>query len=231
MEAMPLRSLGLFFAWSTFLSIVLVGHSTGINTKQWNEDKFIIYVGIERVSMQVCGWKSAPVDRHLHNQKQPWTRHESCPTPQFLFNYEALSCRKVVKNFLNLLVREEKNFHKWMSCLPACPCMGRYLCFEPVSRLLCVSIRLARAVTSALASPMATLQMLALASPSRRESVWGRKASCIWAAAKAPDGNRVRLSPAGEFGNRQSGAKQQTSDGNFWKKRFQVGTSKHGRSG
>ena len=50
-------------------------------------------------SMQVRGRKSAPVDRHLHDQKQPRTRHESCPTPQFLFNDEALSCRKVVKMF------------------------------------------------------------------------------------------------------------------------------------
>ena len=33
-------------------------------------------------------------------------------------------------------------------------CMGHYLCFEPVSRLLCVSMRLAWAVTSALASHM-----------------------------------------------------------------------------
>ena len=70
-----------------------------------------------------------------------------------LLNYEALSCPKRWQNFLNLFQSCEgrKSFDKRTSFLPAF--VGRYLCLEPLSRLLCLSMRLAWSVTSALAGP------------------------------------------------------------------------------
>ena len=69
--AMPSRCLGLLFALWTFLSLVLVGQSTGENTKQWNEDEFIIYFDIERLpckfvdenqrpSIDICTIRNSP---------------------------------------------------------------------------------------------------------------------------------------------------------------------------
>ena len=125
-------------------------------TKQWNEDKFFIYFDIERFPCRFVDENQRPSIDICTIRNSPATRHESCPTPQFLFNYEALSCRKVVKTF-KPPCEGRKNFDKWMSCLPACLCRGCYLCLEPVSQLLFVSLRLARDVTSSLASPMHTM--------------------------------------------------------------------------
>ena len=114
------------------------------------------------ISMQVRGRKSAPIDRHLHSRKQPRNSTQMLPNPQFLLNFKALSCQKGGKNFKHPC-EGRKIFDNRTSCLPACFCMWRYLCLEPVSRLLCVSMRLARAVTSALASPMVVYILRALA--------------------------------------------------------------------
>ena len=97
------RFLGLLFVWWTFLSLVLVGHLTGIKHETMKRRQIHHLFRHRTISMQVRGQKSAPVDRHLHDRKKSPTRHETCPYPN-LFNYEALSCRKVVpcegrKNF------------------------------------------------------------------------------------------------------------------------------------
>ena len=98
-EAMSSSFLLLFLVWWTFLSLVLVGHSTGKKHETMKRRQIHHVLRHRAVSMQVRGRKSAPFDRHLHDQKQPWTRHESRQSSQFLFNYEALSCRKVIKTF------------------------------------------------------------------------------------------------------------------------------------
>ena len=74
---------------------------------------------------------------------------------------KAESCRKDVKA-LRPFCEGRKNFGEWASCLPACLCEGCYLYLEPVSQLLCVSMRPARTVTSALVSPKADCNLFLL---------------------------------------------------------------------
>ena len=149
-------SWAVFFAWWIFLSLVIAGHSTGKNTKQWNEDKFIIYFDIEwfpwrfvdeyqRPSIDICT---------IGNNPELDTNLAHFPISVQLWGTKLL---RVVRTFKPSWPGR-KNFDKWTSSLPArgqhaFVRMERYLCLEPVFRLLCVSMHLAQSVMSALASP------------------------------------------------------------------------------
>ena len=52
------------------------------------------------ISKQISGQKSAPVERHLNDRKQPWTQHESCLITDFysILRHYAVKL-KVVKTF------------------------------------------------------------------------------------------------------------------------------------
>ena len=81
-------------------------------------------------------------------------RSESAPNSARILHNPPISVQlwgtklsKSCQTFLKPPCERRKNFDNWMSCLhglPACLCRGRYLCFEPVSRLLCVLLGLWR---------------------------------------------------------------------------------------
>ena len=90
---------GLLFAWRTLLSLILVDHSTGKNHETMKRRQIHRILRHRSIFRLVHGEESAPVERHLHKRKQPRTRNKILPNPQFLFNFEAQSCRKAVKTF------------------------------------------------------------------------------------------------------------------------------------
>ena len=155
-EANHLVSLGCFFVVDS-LSLILVGHSKGKthetmkrkqvhHTSTSNDFHAALFVDeYQRPSIDVCTIGNSP------------TLHTNLSNPHLSVQLWVSKLSKRCQHFLNLLVKEKNNFDKWKSCLPACLCMGRYLCLEPV---LPVAMRFhasCSAVTSALASPIERL--------------------------------------------------------------------------
>ena len=146
------------FPWAVLfvvdsLSLLFVGHSKGKthesmkrrqahHTSKSNDFHAALFVDeYPRPSIDVCTIGNSP------------TLHTNLSEPPLSVQLWVSKLSKRCQHFLKLLVKK-KQLWEVKSCLPACLCMGRYLCLEPV---LPVAMRFhasCSAVTSALASPM-----------------------------------------------------------------------------